>query len=484
MAIDWSDKSKRKAFRLTLQRVYPSEADLKLFVDEELNENLAVIAANANLQATAHGLVAWAHTKNRLDEVFQAFCDENPNDPAIVELQQRPLIERPSNLGEEEWETLFAQFLPYDFADIQRAFLRGFQCVFKAAFLQIRPDHPSLNEPVQIQTLLSNYDQPELAVRFVESVIIEFQRSSEGNGRDLTGLEQWRDRMAQQYNVPPLAPEPVQTLARQGYLLVAFEECGSDVIVSPELRITGEENPIPLGVSPVKCAFGDVPNYLSDWIYQAETALDGEHDSEEILLELFLPCALLEEDLATIWEVKDRRGDPISLGMHRMFVVRSFDRLRDKATQKALERKWQLLKECVSAGTACDKFHLQEKYLETKGALLVLLKNVPGLKLAAKLPSEQEKRKALLYEIIDAAVPITLWSPSADEAMLAELKTQMHRLSRESHLTNFADLAYRWREKLAQSETEAVKHIRLLCDCPDRLPNLPDPDREDDLLVA
>jgi hypothetical protein len=116
--------------------------------------------------------------------------------------------------------------------------------------------------------------------------------------------------------------------------------------------------------------------------------------------------------------------------------------------------------------------------------LLVLLKNAPGLKLAARFPSESEKRKALLYEMIDAAVPIALWSPSISEAMLAELKAQMHSLSRESHLTNFADLAQRWREKLAQSETEAVKHIRLLCDCPDRLPNLPDRDREDDLLVA
>jgi len=138
----------------------------------------------------------------------------------------------------------------------------------------------------------------------------------------------------------------------------------------------------------------------------------------------------------------------------------------------------------VTAGNACDKFHLQETYLETQGALLVLLKNVPGLKLVAKLPAESEKRKNLLYEIVDAAVPIALWSPSADEAILAELKTQMYNLSKESHLIEFADLARRWQAKLADPETESVKHIRLLCDCPDRVPNLPDPDQDEDLLVA
>lgn len=491
MAIDWSDNSKRKAFRLALQRVYPSDADLKLFVDEELNENLAVMAANNNLQATAGGLVAWAHAKSRLDEVFEAFCRENSKDPGIAELRQQPLIKRSSNLEEEDWETLFKQFTPYDFADIQRAFLREFQRAFKAAFQQLRSDHPPLTEQTQIQTLLTDFDQPELAVRFVESVIVEFQRSSEGNGRDLAGLKQWRNRVVQKYNVPPLAPEPEEKMARQGYLLVTFKKHASDVTMYPELRVTGENTHIPFGVAPETCAFEKVPDYLSDWIDQAEEALNGLYDSEEILLELFLPCDLLEEDLATTWRVKDKRGNPILFSRYRLFVVRSLDRFDGedkeliKKTSALLERKWQRLQKCVSAGNAGDNFHLQEECPKENGDLFLLLEDAPGLKFAAKLPLEHEKRKALLYGIIDAAVPIALWSSSADEAMLAELKTQMHHLCRESNLINFADLAQRWRKKLAQVETEAVKHIRLLCDCPDRLPNnVPDPEREDDLLVA
>jgi len=485
VTIDWSGEN-RETFRLALQEAYTDYDLLEIFVDEKLDENLSGIAENAALPKVIHKLLKWAQSAKRLDELFQQFCEANPRikDSVIAKLQQRPLIKRYFNLREEDWEMLFEQFSLYDLADIQRAFLRGFQQVWNVGFQLLLLDLPPLTEPDQIQALLAKYDDPKLAVRFVEAVIAEFQRSSEGNSRNLTALEQWRDRIAQQYKVSPLAPEPDQKVVRQGYLLVAFEESGSDVIVYPELRVTGESKPIEFGVSPVKCTFQEVADYLSDWIYLAEKALDGKHDSDEILLELFLPCALLEEDLA-IWKVKDKRAKPISLGMHRMFVIRSFDRIGDENAKKVLERKWQLLKDCMKTGNACDKFHLQEKYLETKGALLVLLKNVPGLKLAAEFPLEREKREDLLYEIIDSAVPIALWSPSVvDEAILAELKTQMNNLSRESHLTDFADLAHRWREKLAQSETESVKHIRLLCDCPDRLPNLPDPDREEDLLVA
>lgn len=489
MAIDWNDNTKRKAFREALQEAYPSNADLEIFVDEELNENLATVSGGTNLQITAHGLINWARAKGQLDKVYEAFKEQNRKHSIIEKLERQSFVSPTPNLTQSDWDSLFELFLPDDLADLQRAFQKGFKEALGFPFRQAQPRHPPLVEIPQIRELLEFYDVddrgPLLAARVVECVIVEIRRSSEGSNRDLTALEQWHNCIAQQYQIPPLAPEPEQKPDRQGYLLVTCEESGSHVIVYPELRVSGEEKPIKFGASPVKCAFEQVPAHLSEWIYQGEKALEGNHDSEEILIELFLPCALLEEDLAT-WEVKDKRGKPISLGLHRLFVVRSFDRIQDTDVLQVLERKWQLLKECVRNGTACDQFHLQEKYLEQKGALLVLLKKVPGLKLVAELPSEQEKRKDWLYEIIDAAIPITLWSPQIEESILTDLKTQMHYLARESQLTNFADLAYRWREKLAQPETELVKHIRLFCDCPNRLPRLPDlKNREDDdALVA
>jgi vWA-MoxR associated protein C-terminal domain/Effector-associated domain 1 len=489
--IDWKDNTRRKTFRLALQRVYPNPEDLRIFVDEELNENLAVIATNNNLQATAHGLVAWAKAKNRLAEVFAAFCSENPDDPVIAELAQRPLVSHSAKLSEEDWNGVFGLFAPGDAPYLQIAFRHAFRAAYDRNFSEIRPDCPSMNNPEEIQELLTNYDNPILAVRFVESVVVELQRAIEDETRDLTAFVQWGDRIAQKHHVPSRSLAKAQRIACQGYLLIAFvliafNEKSPDaslVNVYLELWIEGAANPVEFGVSSVTCSFDKVPDHLSGWIDRAKKALDGQNDGE-ILLELFLPCELLQEDLATTWKMENKRNLLIPLATYQMFVVRSLDRIGDNDVKKALAHNWQLLQDCVKEGNACDRFHLQEKYLETPYALKVLLKSVPGLKLVAQLPPEQDKRRDLFYEIIDAAVPIVLWSQSVDPAMLAELKTQMHYLVRESHLTNFADLARRWQEKFSQSEIESVKHIKLLCDCPDRWPNLPDPDREEDLLVA
>jgi hypothetical protein len=480
--INWDDNTNRKELREALQRCYPSYADLKIFVDEELNENLAVITSNNNLKTVVFDLINWAKTEGILDQVFEIFQSQNPHDPAIATLQAKSRIQRDAMLSEQDWESLFEQFSWHDFADLQRSFFQGYQQVFGRTFQQVRPDYSLLSQAEQIRELLTQHDQPDLAVRFVEIAIVEFWRSSDGV-RDLTSLEQWRDRIAQQHGVKLLAPESRPEQMQRGYLLISVEESGADVIVYPELRVTGEEAAIEFGVSPVTCSFGEVPGYLSSWVKRAKETLSGRYDHQDMLLELFLPHAFLEEDLATTWEIKDKRDRLLPLGLQQIFMVRSFERIRDKDARKLLEKKWKLLKQCVSEGNACDKFLLQKSCLK-KGALQVLLKNKPGLKLVAQLPLERGDRQDLLYDMIDAAVPVAFWSPSIDETRLAELEAQINLLSRESHLTDFTDLASRWQVKLAEAEIESVKHIRLLCDCPDRFPNLPDSDREEDLLVA
>ena len=94
--IDW-DNTKRKAFRLALQAVYPQKADLELFVADELDENIAEIADDTTLNAMTYSLIKWARAKGKLDTLFQAFCRENPNHPIIIKLQGDSLAkyERP-----------------------------------------------------------------------------------------------------------------------------------------------------------------------------------------------------------------------------------------------------------------------------------------------------------------------------------------------------------------------------------------------------
>jgi hypothetical protein len=283
VAIDWNDNKKRQAFREALQKVYSSPEELEMFVDEELNENLATIAGGENLQVSVYGLLKWARAKGRLDEVYEAFKRQNPNHSAIAELQQQPLIQKSSNLEEEDWISLFENFSPHDFADVVRAFLRGFRRALNVDFQGVMPDHPPFNEPSQIQKLLLKHDNPQLAVRFVEFVIVEIQRSSEGHNRDLTPLKQWRDRIAQKHNVLLENPEPNNSIMRQGYLLVAIQETGQvtqgnpSVKVSATLCVAGEPNPVEFSAAKVACLLDEVPSYLSNWIKEAEEALIPYH---------------------------------------------------------------------------------------------------------------------------------------------------------------------------------------------------------------
>lgn len=405
-----------------------------------------------------------------------------PQDMLMPPWSCSPLVERPSCLQIGDWVKLFTHFVQDDSPHLAIACRAAFRAVFKRRFEEIRPDRPPLHHPDLVRSLLAAYDNPALTVRFVDAAIAELQRSGERRPGDLSDLMAWRDRIAQQHNIPSTVAEVDPAIAPQGYLLVTLVESGAAVIVYPEVRVNEEPQPRPVGLSPVTCRVDQVTEYLTQWIRQAEAVLAESIEDNEIILELFLPCALMNADVVSQWMIQDKRGRRIPLVKHRIVVIRSGDRLQDQTVKRALQRKWQLLQTCVAAGNACDKFHLQETALTT-GDLLVLLKDAPGLKLAAPLPPGDD-RQDLLWDVIDAAVPIALWAPAADATMLADLKTQMQCLIQESCLTNFADLVQRWRVKLTQAETDAAHQIRILCDRPDRVPQLPDPTQDNDLLVA
>jgi hypothetical protein len=270
-------------------------------------------------------------------------------------------------------------------------------------------------------------------------------------------------------------------------LLVALEEIGSDVNVYPELHITSAESPIGFGAKPTTCPIDKVADRISEWIRQAEDVLETDLcDDTEVTLEVFLPCQHLEEDIATTWNVKDKRGNEIGLGTYRRFLVRSSDRIRDRQIQTALERRWKVLEECVKAKNACDRFHRQEVCPQQKGILCARLKDEDalGLKFVAQWPTDPGKRTDLLYDIIDSATPIALWPSGMSDPDAHTLETEFDNLLQQCYLTDFADLARQWRRQRVASVS--AQSIRLLCDRPDRLPRLPDlRNREDeDAIVA
>lgn len=478
MAIDWTDSTKRKAFREALQAVYPRDADLERFVDEELNENLVVIAGGDNLEDLAYNLIQWARRKDRLCDVYSAFKQQNPRNNVIKIVERQSLISKASNLVPEDWEMLFGCFLEDDLKYVEKAFKQGFREVLGIDFCSVRPNDPLLLEALQIRELLEEYDVnsqgPILAVRFVEHVID--QLSSESLSRNLSTMQQWRDRIAASFQVLPVVPTSDQTAIRRGaYLLVTLEESGSDVNVYPELHITGAENPISFGASQKNGSIDQVADWMSEWIRQAEELLETDIcDVEQVTLEVFLPCRYLEEDIADCWSIKNKRGESIAFGIHRRFVVRSSDRVRDRQIQKALHDRWIELNESVQEKNVCEKFHLQTDCPKGKGVLCALLNDngAIGLKFLAQLPTDPSDRIDLFNGIIDAAIPIALWSSETADVDVISLKAEFDTLLKECQITNFTDLARQWR--MQRMKFPAAKYIKLLCDRPDRLPRLPD----------
>jgi hypothetical protein len=432
-------------------------------------------------------------TKNRLEERLEII--ENSIDQktlSIKQLEPYSLVTRICNLSQNDWDELFMLFIPEDdLADLKRAFQCSFKQAFGLAFQQARPNHPPLNELAQIRELLKDYDTGVrgslLAVRFAESALDQLQRSSEDNPRDLKAIKDWRDRIADRFKVPEQALKPISKTADHAYLLITLEEIGSDVNVYPELHITGAQKPIAFGATPTTCNINRVVDQIAQWISQAEETEEVlQCEGGEVTLELFLPCKHLDEDVAANWKLKDKRGAEVALGTHRRFLMRSTERIRDRQIQKVLQQKWERLETRVKEGHVCNDFHIQEDCPEEKGVLSALLKDdgTTGLKLVAKLPTDPNKRKDLLYDIIDAAIPIALWSSAIAEVEASPLSAEFDALLAQAHLTNFADLAKQWRRRRMDKQFPFAKHIRLLCDRPDRLPNLPDPNREEDLLVA
>ena len=408
--------------------------------------------------------------------------------PWITQSARRSWLQPEHNLSQTDWNNLFVQFKEDDLPDLKRAFQKGFETAQGFSFEAARTGRV-INELIKIRDELVRYDVgPEgaiLAVRFVEFAVKELERSQDTHTRDLTELKGWRDRIAQQFNVPNPAPKLNQTLKSHAYLMVALEEIGAQVIVYPELHITGKDRPIDFGATPTTCDFNDVAITLSEWIRMAEEAIAADElEDDQVTLELFLPCRYLEEEIEKTWRIQDKRGREIDFGQYRRFLVRSFDRIRDRQVQRSLKSIWLRLETCVNEQNACSQFHTQDACPEKLGTLRSILndKQATGLKFVAAFPKDSKQRQDLLYDIIDAAIPIALWSSEQMDADSNTIEAEFDLLLSQSQVTNFASLARQWRMKRTNSSPSTP--MRLLCDRPDRVPKLPDPSQEDDLLVA
>ena len=68
-----------------------------MFIDEGPNETLAEIASDKNLKNATYALLKKMRAEGRLDEVFEAFCEEYPNHEGIATLQTSQMVETPDS---------------------------------------------------------------------------------------------------------------------------------------------------------------------------------------------------------------------------------------------------------------------------------------------------------------------------------------------------------------------------------------------------
>ncbi len=480
--INWDGRTLKK-LREALASVYQDYDSLEIFVAEELDVPLATISQSDTIDKVAFRVIQ----RCGADSVYEAFKGENPDHPLIAALE-RPLVPQiQRRLSDQDWSDLFGHFGLEDLADLRRAFFKGFREAMGFTFQQAQAQPLPLSDLSQLQEQLSLYGEkdkgPDLAVRFVEAAIAELRRSDEAKTRDLDAIQIWRDRIAERFAIPPPPPPPVVETVGYAYLLITLVSLNdSQVMAYPELRLPGREKPVLFGAAPVQATADNLADPIAQWIGLAENALSSDDSIDgEVTLELFLPCRYLlsECDVASEWQVPDDSGaGEIALINHRRLVVRSADRVTiSKQTlrrqiQQRLSQNWQRLQDCVQNGSACGDFHRQLDLPREPGELKVLLKDRPGLKFLAPWPAEADKQTSLINEMISSALPIALWSSANAGGDADPLEAEFDALIGGCQPTSFVALAEAWRRQ--RIESPAARAIRLLCDCPDRLPRLPD----------
>jgi endonuclease G, mitochondrial len=84
----------RKQLREAIESTYPSPADLEIFVDENLNKNLAAIAGSGKHSTVIFELIRWAIAKGYIERLILALAKDNPDRPDILRFCALVLRER------------------------------------------------------------------------------------------------------------------------------------------------------------------------------------------------------------------------------------------------------------------------------------------------------------------------------------------------------------------------------------------------------
>lgn len=87
-------KDDRKQLQAAIASAYPDPDDLKIFVDQELGRNLAVVAGSGKLGTVIFNLIQWAIAKGYIEELILALAKDTDHRADIQQFCARVLRER------------------------------------------------------------------------------------------------------------------------------------------------------------------------------------------------------------------------------------------------------------------------------------------------------------------------------------------------------------------------------------------------------
>lgn len=167
--------NERKQLRQAIIAAYPAPGDLEIFVDEALNQNLAVIAGGRNLNQTVYDLIKWAVAKGYTDGLIMQLAQDTQN-PDIQRICSRVLQQYLSlnaddgaeplpSIGQAAWDVNYEElqsFLPKRFSfeadvgELQRG-LDLSKAVCKVTFADRSADECGTGVLIAPDLMLTNY---------------------------------------------------------------------------------------------------------------------------------------------------------------------------------------------------------------------------------------------------------------------------------------------------------------------------------------
>ncbi|MDY6941106.1 MAG: hypothetical protein SWY16_26040 [Cyanobacteriota bacterium] len=487
--MNWTNDAK-KEFRELLISIYQNIGELEMFVADSIDKNLANITQASKLDKCAFDIIQRLEKSGELDDFFNYFFEKNKDNQTygrrIKSLQSKisKLVQYKTKILSQDWESLFTILNENDLHIIAQSCKAAFKDCFKLELKEIYPDCPKLDSLPHVRQVLEKYDKPELAVAFANRAIGLIAKL-EGDARDTSAIADWREQIAQIHAVDPKIGIPVHSQQIDAYLLVALRRQGGSIHLLAELHRTGEKYGQPIDLDPnnrwFSCTFSDdgdveisqtIAEPLSRLIEEAELRSDKEITS--FTLEFFLPPEYLDLRVHE-WEIIDGFDKRTKLGEYCPFIVRSLERAMNPRWLQNFNRSWMSWSQNISASQTIARhcIDVRDSTCEELSSGNVLINKI-GVKLAAGLPEDRERRNSIFWMLIKSHVPVTFWIDRAEccgERVIQQVIQDFNGFLTTSSLNNFSLLAREIQKKRIPGK--ATYHLGMLCDCPERIPTLP-----------